>query len=365
MQKKSIPKGLSMRFVINFSVQLLLVAFNHEQVQSMQLPVDQHQDISHPNSKVNPLSQAIQEGDIKLALRLIDQCNVIDDYHEKHGDIEKIFAQDLKDKGNFLEIICLDEEGRNPLHYAAIFLPEEEAWEIIYNLILKGEDPNATDNYLKTAAHYAMEHEKFKLVAALINTRQMRSFLTRDINDNTIMDLARKTNNRHMLSYLEKLFDERGVVDMPGIIPPDLELQNQTLYFLYTACYCGRPWRVKRYLEENPELINEAADDPQRAPLHYATIAHKNFVQDNVVIEIVTHLTSLGADINAQDAQKRTPMHYAAEQRRLAVFLLLKNIGANSDLCDINNETPFDIIRRLRVIEETSELHRLGELTDQ
>ncbi|WP_226034410.1 ankyrin repeat domain-containing protein [Aquitalea palustris] len=73
-------------------------------------------------------------------------------------------------------------------------------------------------------------------------------------------------------------------------------------------------------------------------PLHYAVIK-----QDPALMEL---LIARGANINAVDASRRTPLHYAeARSEKLAAILLQH--GANTEMRDFLNETPADLRNRL------------------
>lgn len=74
------------------------------------------------------------------------------------------------------------------------------------------------------------------------------------------------------------------------------------------------------------------------SPLHWAVDrAHEPLV--------LALLTTLKADVNAQDSEGATALHYAAMCEQLPLILCLLQHGANPLLADESGETAADAIR--------------------
>ena len=90
-------------------------------------------------------------------------------------------------------------------------------------------------------------------------------------------------------------------------------------------------------------VVNEV-EATQKTPLFYAI---HNATEDQ--INVLRILLENGANINHQDLQGKTALHYAAElgKTRCLPFLLQK--GSNVDARDKHNKTPMDLASSERV----------------
>ena len=69
--------------------------------------------------------------------------------------------------------------------------------------------------------------------------------------------------------------------------------------------------------EQGPDLVH-VKDHAGRTPLHYVVF---NSMQRQV--EMALKLLNLGADVNALDLERRTPLHHAAEAGKARMIPLL------------------------------------------
>ncbi len=286
----------------------------------------------------NPLETTAQQNPQRSCMELFQAIS-----NRNESECLRIIA-----RLNHILITWPDEYGCKPMHYAACFLPEQSALKVIKALIDRGENCNSTDNSQKTPAHYAMETGKFNLVKYLV--KEMRTFLIKDSNGNSLMDIARKTNNNDMLTYFQNLYDEIGLTCATGLFPYGFFFKFQNIAYFYTDLYCGLTWRIKNYLDQFPEHVNITIGETQRTPLHYIAMASKNIVQEDLAIEIIEYLLLKGANPRIQDAQRRTPMHYAAENGSLVLMIILATDESDLDTPDHNQETPTSISVRCKFI---------------
>lgn len=89
--------------------------------------------------------------------------------------------------------------------------------------------------------------------------------------------------------------------------------------------------KVKKLLEDKPELINASDGNNRYTPLHYAVISSDK--------QMVALLIAKGADVNGKNAIDETPL-YCAEKKEMAELLVAA--GANINIKDKIHLTPLD-----------------------
>ena len=62
-------------------------------------------------------------------------------------------------------------------------------------------------------------------------------------------------------------------------------------------------------------------------------------------LPIVEYLISKGADIEAEDMDEATPLHYASEGSKADIVKYLISLGANKNAKNIKDKTPYDVAK--------------------
>lgn len=101
---------------------------------------------------------------------------------------------------------------------------------------------------------------------------------------------------------------------------------------LHSAVKNAHPSVCRLLIKEGADV--NAIDENRLTPLHLAPMV-KGLQQDMVAI-----LLSLKANVNAQSVIKRTPLHYAVLEKDIKTCRVLLQHGADPNLVDINNQTP-------------------------
>lgn len=117
---------------------------------------------------------------------------------------------------------------------------------------------------------------------------------------------------------------------------------------LHSACSHGHMACVQLLIDHGAH-IDEVTDDfsgcdeQDKTALHVGCGAHANGTS---VEDCIRLLIKHGANINAQDASGKTPLHYAYLKPRLIVALL--ELGANPDIRDRMGDTVLDVAQDTR-----------------
>ncbi len=106
---------------------------------------------------------------------------------------------------------------------------------------------------------------------------------------------------------------------------------------LQLACYFGRE-EIVTYLLAQGADINAIAENPTLIQAVHAAAANGN-------LNILRHLLERGANANAQQQNRLTPLHTAADSNHAAMAQLLLKYGADPTLANDSGQTPADIAK--------------------
>ncbi|KAB2977718.1 MULTISPECIES: ankyrin repeat domain-containing protein [unclassified Wolbachia] len=222
--------------------------------------------------------------------------------------------------------------GKTPLHCAIEF---DELSMVDLLLTKKNINPFVEDNEGKTSLDYAKEGKKAEILQALINNKY-------GSEEDSLLHLAAMIGEVNAVRYLIG----KGI---------DVNVLN-TLHHtpLHLAAGIGHENVVKVLVEEGSAEI-DVFDARNQTPMHYAV--------NNKKLEIVKLLLELGADVNSarvgQNSMKLSPVHIAVsntnyDERDLCLDILkclIKEPNAQVNLQDYENRTPLHYAERLKTIE--------------
>lgn len=222
--------------------------------------------------------------------------------------------------------------GKTPLHCAIEF---DELSMVDLLLTKKNINPFIEDNDGKTSLDYAKEGKKAEILQALINNKY-------GSEQDSLLHLAAMIGEVNAVRYLIG----KGI---------DVNVRN-TLHHtpLHLAAGIGHENIVKILVKEGNAEI-DVFDARNQTPMHYAV--------NNKKLEIVKLLLKLGADVNSarmgQNSMKLSPVHIAVsntnyDERDLCLDILkslIKEPNAQVNLQDYENKTPLHYAERLKTIE--------------
>ncbi|WP_438456551.1 ankyrin repeat domain-containing protein [Wolbachia endosymbiont of Kerria lacca] len=222
--------------------------------------------------------------------------------------------------------------GKTPLHCAIEF---DELSMVDLLLTKKNINPFVEDNDGKTSLDYAKEGKKAEILQALINNKY-------GSEQDSLLHLAAMIGEVNAVRYLIG----KGV---------DVNVRNALHHTpLHLAAGIGHAEVVKILIREGNAEI-DVFDARNQTPMHYAV--------NNKKLEIVKLLLELGADVNSarigQNSMKLSPVHIAVsntnyDERDLCLDILkclIKEPNAQVNLQDYENRTPLHYAERLKTIE--------------
>ncbi|PBD15871.1 ankyrin repeat domain-containing protein [Wolbachia endosymbiont of Carposina sasakii] len=222
--------------------------------------------------------------------------------------------------------------GKTPLHCAIEF---DELSMVDLLLTKKNINPFVEDNEGKTSLDYAKEGKKAEILQALINNKY-------GSEQDSLLHLAAMIGEVNAVRYLIR----KGI---------DVNVRNALHHTpLHLAAGIGHAEVVKILIREGKAEI-DVFDARNQTPMHYAV--------NNKKLEIVKLLLKLGADVNSarmgQNSMKLSPVHIAVsntnyDERDLCLDILkclIREPNAQVNLQDYENKTPLHYAERLKTIE--------------
>lgn len=281
------------------------------------------------------------------------------------------------------DINIKDQDGRTPLHWAAI----ERNKGVANALIKAGADVNAKDDYGRIPLHWAVNAGSIEVTQILLETKV--NVNAQDKNGKAPLHLAAKENHAELVKVLLSNRADISVKDHRGDTPFNLTTNEEIKALLRNAALLEA---VKSgNISEVKHLVSEGADvnvvEDFFTPLYWAAenkhfsivevllgngahIDNGDYSRDRGVLDLlrkkeaeycksslhlaarlgklraVEDLLEKGANVNAQNYRKDTPLHLAVQNGHTEIVsALIKVEGIDINAKDRDGNTPLDLAR--------------------
>jgi len=253
------------------------------------------------------------------------------------GDVERV--RELLKKG--VDPNAKNEYGWTPLHLAAL----NGRVDVVKLLLERGADPNAKNGDGKTPLHVAAIRGSVDVARLLLQYGVDPN--VQDERGRTPLHVAAIRGRVDVVRFLLEHGANPNARDKDGMTP--LHLMSEYYEFLSLLLRYGDIDEVLKYGNTPPprwvpfhveiaKLLLEHGADPNAkneggwTPLHEAAFEGR--------VDIVATLLEHGADPNVQDKFGRTPLHLAALEGRVDVVRFLLERGADLNAKNEGGDTP-------------------------
>jgi len=299
-------------------------------IEIVKLLINKEADINASNQwNVKPIHLAAYRGNIDIIKLLMKNGADIHDITD-NGENPLLWAIVSRrfETADFLlsqgaDINGKVSHGQVPIHSAHKL--RKESLEYLLN---KGADINAVDSMRSTPLHQAVWSGNADIIQFMID---------KGANVNAVDENGRTPLINAMWSDSVKVVKallENGAKIDPKACPTDGSCNYMEGSALHLATKNGKIGYVE-LLCKDKKIVNTKDDRFERTPLHYAAIkGYKDIVQKFI---------GNGADINAKDVDKKTPLYYAQKHGNHEIAEILeKNKGKSSKLEKIYNKDILD-----------------------
>ncbi|XP_062607053.1 ankyrin repeat domain-containing protein 50-like [Saccostrea cucullata] len=285
-----------------------------------------------------------------------------------HIDVIGLLMQKLNQKS--MDLNHSDVDGRTPLFVAV----DKCYFETTKRLVKLGADVNVFDSQERTPLYLAAEHNSLELVKYLIEKGSQSLVNKGDENHKTPLHVAIEKNNLEMVDHLVKYGADVNSCDDDNKTPLHVAIENfqnsEILeYLLRRGARVDIPGnqRIQSPLflaitMKNTEAFDVLArskadlnkmDDKRRSLLCYAVESN-----EERIVRILLHKK---VEVNtADEPNKMTPLHYAADKNLYDIVKLLVKEHANINATDSCGRTPLHIASRNGNFEIVEHLVRNG-----
>ena len=288
-------------------------------------------------SDYSPLMFAARSGHIDISLYLINHgADVHKKDHRKQtalhyaierGDLKVVEA--LLSKG--AEIDVEDWVRCTPLMLAV----ERRHIDILLYLIDHGADVNRKNGRKRTVLHYAIERDDLKVVKALLS--KGAEIDVEDTGHCTPLILAVKNQRFAIVCHLIKSgANVKQLVDyFSGIEAGSYHGNDPLLRVLSYAINNNHIAEAGVLITNGVGIEGELCINPPRTALTWSTENGHDSLVENLILQ--------GVNVNYQDANGRSALHFAASSNHIQCGILLVEAGVDWRLVDRDSRTPLDL----------------------
>ncbi|XP_034947304.1 alpha-latroinsectotoxin-Lt1a-like [Chelonus insularis] len=217
-----------------------------------------------------------------------------------------------------LDINAQDKAGWTPLLVAV----DSEIPNVVDLLITNGADVNIQNNQNQTPLHYAAERNNEKILMSLLQNQVKLN--ERDDNGQTPLFYAVAAKNLNVVDILLKKGADYELIDFFDYTPFHLAAQLQSLDVIEVF--------LKNNIDANLSNLR------RQTPLFYSSRKLLNpqpkFFYKETCPKVIHALLKKGANINFQDSQGHTPLHYAVISDNIEFAQTLLEFNADVTIQD-------------------------------
>ncbi|VIO90375.1 Uncharacterized protein BM_BM11608 [Brugia malayi] len=300
--------------------------------------------------KIDMIHKAAEEGDIEQMIALIDN-DKFSVARDRYG-MTPLHIAILHGQTNTVRYLlakypsCVNatnHTGRTALHYAFA----NRANEVMVNMLQKaGADAFIEDKFGHTALYYQNNENQLDVKMMIKDNDQMNELLTGQMSGPLLQELEEDISEWIHTSNLRRLDDLvlNGYANLLSgrtyeVDDPDIRRFLDTL-----PQYQNKIDAIHKAIEaDNLRTIKILIDRKKMAfcrDARHLTPLHKAIVLNQ--IDIAKFLIKNYPQVtNALDENKRTPLHYAAALSDGGyMYKKMRDVGANSKICDCNGRKP-------------------------
>jgi ankyrin repeat protein len=220
------------------------------------------------------------------------------------------------------------KEGQTPLHIAA-----SQGFKSIVQLLLKHQaDMQQKDSWGRTPLHYAAENDRYTVVEVLLEhirvTEQPSLINAEDNYKNTPLHCSLRNNSR---GETARLLLERGA---------DKKTLNTKNYAPIHVAAAFHKFAIVEWLLNDGDIEVNAQDIEGKTPLHWS-------IQKNNE-SVVEQFLNAGADVNIVDDEGKSSLHYATNQGNEQIVRWLLENDADPTIEDKEGQNPLTLAKKAK-----------------
>ncbi|XP_022339647.2 uncharacterized protein LOC111134678 isoform X2 [Crassostrea virginica] len=290
-----------------------------------------------------PAHQAASKGEIISLVKAIQHDPSSLELEDSEGLTPLAHAVKAKEMEAVKQIIKMggnintqDRHGRTPLALATY-----QGWfEGVIYLLRKGAKQSIAEKSGRTPLHASTYDKDVRIIGALLQTLSKEEVAVHDNERMTALHWAAFHNRPEHLQLLLMSGANMYSQDIDGKTPLHWAAEKGSVECCHLLLQCCK----------GPKLANQL-DNSSKNAAHYAAAAgHYLLLRELASVE--------GMDLEAEDPDDRTPLHWAAAMGHTQCVSVLLNMGVTPNPLDMEGGTPLDYAKQtghkdcVRLLEE-------------